>query len=79
MNNNLKNISRIKDEKNIVRDNTSSALIFKNDESLAKRNNFFREMKSDINMLKQEIILVRENLEILKSLIEKSVGREEQR
>jgi uncharacterized protein (DUF3084 family) len=79
MNNNLKNISRIKDEKNIVRDRTSNAILFQNDESLTKRNNFFRDIKSDINMLREEIKFMQETLESMKTLLEENLGKEEQR
>jgi hypothetical protein len=79
MNNNLKNISRIKDEKNIVRDRTSNAILFQNDESLTKRNNFFRDIKSDINMLRQEIKFMQETLESMKTLLEENLGKEERR
>jgi uncharacterized protein (DUF3084 family) len=79
MNNNLKNISRIKDEKNIVRDRTSNAILFQNDESLTKKNNFFRDIKSDINMLRQEIKFMQETLESMKTLLEENLGKEERR
>lgn len=78
MNINTKNISRIKDEANLVRDNFSNALLFTNNDPLSKRNSFFKEMKSDINMLKQEIILIRESLNEVRNFLENTRGREEQ-
>lgn len=49
-------ISKIKDHPNLLRDNSSNAILFlSNNDSEKKRVNFFRGQQEDINNIKKDI------------------------